>query len=106
IAGALNRLWRRRGRVFGDRYHAHDLKTPREVRHALCYVLQNARKHAAQARVFMPTNWIDPYSSARAFDGWRRRPSPPSAQEERPPVHAPTAWLLREGWRLHNLIAF
>lgn len=32
---------RRRGRVFADRYHAHILRTPREVRHALVYVMNN-----------------------------------------------------------------
>src|SRR5258706_5334783 len=45
IARALNRLWDRRGSVFGDRFHEHELRTPREVRNALVYVLQNLRKH-------------------------------------------------------------
>jgi len=31
----------RRGRVFSDRYHAHILRTPTEVRRALNYVLNN-----------------------------------------------------------------
>jgi REP element-mobilizing transposase RayT len=35
IAKALNRLWARKGKVFSDRYHAHILRTPREVRNAL-----------------------------------------------------------------------
>jgi hypothetical protein len=35
----------RGGAVWGDRFHARDLKTPREVRHALVYVLNNHRKH-------------------------------------------------------------
>lgn len=38
-------LRRRRGRVWGDRYHRHDLATPPEVRHALVYVLANGVKH-------------------------------------------------------------
>ncbi len=33
------------GSVFSDRYHAHQLKTPRETRAALLYVLQNWAKH-------------------------------------------------------------
>ena len=41
IAKGLNRVLRRRGRVWGDRYHARALRTPREVRNALVYVLQN-----------------------------------------------------------------
>ena len=35
IAQALNALWRRSGRVFADRFHAHALETPTEVRNAL-----------------------------------------------------------------------
>src|SRR5262245_59438547 len=66
IARALNKLWRRSGRVFADRYHARALETPREVRNALAYVLLNARKHGA---------WLasrpDPYSSGPSFEGWR-----------------------------------
>ena len=44
IARALNKHWGRRGKVFSDRYHEHVLRTPREVRNALAYVLHNARK--------------------------------------------------------------
>src|SRR6185436_10612300 len=48
IARALNRLWNRVGSVFSDRYHAHVLKTPREVRNALNYVFHNAARHGSQ----------------------------------------------------------
>jgi REP element-mobilizing transposase RayT len=65
IARALNRLWHRVGSVFSDRYHAHVLKTPREVRYALNYVLHNAARHGA--RLVGP----DPCSSGAWFDGWR-----------------------------------
>ena len=41
IARAVNRVLRRRGRVWIDRFHARALRTPREVRNALVYVLQN-----------------------------------------------------------------
>ena len=46
VARALNRAAGRSGPVWADRYHARDLRSPREVRNALCYVLLNARKHA------------------------------------------------------------
>ncbi|MEO8177864.1 MAG: transposase [Deltaproteobacteria bacterium] len=46
LALAINRHLERKGRLFVDRYHARALKTPREVRFALRYVLLNARKHA------------------------------------------------------------
>src|ERR1700704_247352 len=45
IAKALQRMMGRKGRVYGDRYHAHILKTPREVINARKYVLQNAQHH-------------------------------------------------------------
>jgi putative transposase len=95
VARALNRLWERRGSVFSDRFHARALRTPREVRSALLYVLQNARHHGLRLV------GIDPYSSGPWFDGWQialaRVPG-----DAGPPA---TTWLLREGWRRHGLIA-
>ena len=41
LARAVNRVLHRRGPVWGDRYHARALSTPRAVRHALVYVLMN-----------------------------------------------------------------
>ena len=49
LAKAVNRVFKRSGPVLADRYHVHVLRTPREVRNALAYVLLNARKHAARA---------------------------------------------------------
>ncbi len=68
IARALNRLWQRAGRIFADRYHAHALKHPAEVRRALAYVLQNARKHG------VPLTGVDGCSSGPWFEGWRDAP--------------------------------
>ena len=45
IARALNRVMGRSGRVIGDRYHAHVLRTLAEVRRARAYLLTNARRH-------------------------------------------------------------
>ena len=103
LARMINKLLGRRGRVFDHRYHTHVLKTPREVRNALVYVLNNARKHAKQYRIAVPSDWIDPMSSAAAFDGWRIAIEihPLGAS---PPVHPPGFWLLREGWRRRGLI--
>ncbi len=64
LARGLNRLWSRRGSVFADRFHARALQTPREVRHALVYVLQNARKHG------IGLQGPDACSSGPWFDGW------------------------------------
>ncbi|HEY4238881.1 MAG TPA: transposase [Kofleriaceae bacterium] len=77
-AKQINRVLGRKGRVFGDRYHSHVLKTPRETRNALVYVLNNWRKHGVQTETV-----IDPFSSADCFDGWREG-----------------AWEREEKWRL------
>jgi putative transposase len=45
LARSVNRLLFRRGALSADRWHGHALATPRAVRHALVYVLANAKKH-------------------------------------------------------------
>jgi len=101
IAKAINRGLARAGTVFADRYFAHILKTPLEVKRALAYVLENARKHGSMR------SGIDPCSSAPWFDG-RRRPIDSADIPEAPPGASPVArarsWLLRVGWRKHGLI--
>jgi REP element-mobilizing transposase RayT len=127
IGMAVNKLWKRRGPVLAERYHSRVLRSPTEVRRALVYVLNNARKHGA---------WIaprpDPYSSGPSFDGWRTgsagahstpslgsrvAPLVPPASVQRPPpcradgarwsdaaVSPPRTWLLTLGWRRLGLI--
>jgi REP element-mobilizing transposase RayT len=102
IARAVNRTFRRRGPVLDDRYHARALRTPTEVRRALAYVLQNARRHLAKlGRALPPADWMDPASSGRWFDGWRR-PLPPA--RDPPAIAAPRTWLAAVGWRRRGLI--
>jgi len=120
MARSLNRLWGRSGSVFADRFHEHELRTPREVRNALVYVLHNLRKHGI---------WLDgpdPLSSGPEFDGWgpkgvrgggSGRPAqvaPRGGIEARSPfahlraarAETPNAktWLLNVGWQRHGLI--
>jgi len=45
MAKALNRVMQRKGSVFDDRYYAHVLRTPTEVKNTLEYVRDNAKKH-------------------------------------------------------------
>lgn len=98
LARRLNALAQRSGRLFSDRYHAHILKTPREVRSTLAYVLNNARHHGLlRGR----DGRIDPYSSAGTFDGWRIRVAAPSFKI---PVSRARTWLLAQGWRRHGLL--
>ena len=42
VARGLNKHWKRKGKVFADRYHARILRTPKEARAALVYVMTNA----------------------------------------------------------------
>ena len=94
-AKAINRVLGRRGRVWSDRFHAHVLRTPREVRNALGYILNNVRKHMPGVR------GLDPRSSARFFDGWR---TAVARVIGRAPVVTPRTWLARMGWRRRGLI--
>lgn len=100
IARGLNRLWSRAGRVLADRFHSRILRTPREVRYALGYVLNNARKHGLRV------SGIDPCSSGSAFDGWRdrRRPAGRSEPTQRAITCVARSWLLTIGWRRHGRI--
>ena len=97
IAKALNKLWGRRGGVFADRYHDHVLRTPREVRHALCYVFHNARRHGLAL-----AGGLDAYCSGWWFDGWKETFTATDVPE-RPTAEART-WLLQIGWRRHRLL--
>jgi REP element-mobilizing transposase RayT len=103
LARAINRVANRKGKVFGDRYHARPLATPREVRNAWVYVLLNFRKHLDRRAS------IDPASSGFWFHGWKAtvESQPPGwTPDEGVPVGAPRTWLAKVGWRRHGLIAF
>jgi hypothetical protein len=107
LARAVNRVFGRSGPVLDGRYHHRLLRTPREVRRVLAYVLLNARRHLAKrSRASRATGrTLDPASSARWFDGWR--PAVASRIPEsrgRPEVARPRTWLLRAGWRRHGLV--
>jgi REP element-mobilizing transposase RayT len=107
LARAVQRAFRRRGPVLADRYHLRVLKTPREVRHALAYVLLNARKHWRERCGASPHERLDAASSGRWLDGWRRVPTsrePPSGPPESAEVAPPRTWLLSVGWRRHGLV--
>ena len=86
VARAANRVWKRRGAVIAERYHHRRLASPREVRHAIAYVLNNARKHWAGLR---SCRGIDPGCSGRWF--WGQAQDPPA-------VARPRFWLLAIGW--------
>jgi len=111
-ARAINEALGRKGRVFAYRYHATAISSPRQMRNALSYVLNNWRRHdedesseAAQRAA------LDPYSTALAFRGWREGvfaiPDGDArlAGYEPLPSAAPETWLLRVGWERHGPIS-
>ena len=106
IARALNRLWARGGALFAERYHARELRTPREVRNVLVYVFGNARRHGV-----VVSELLDPCSSADAFDGWKDAPLGPNGLRRPAGPGASTwlararTWLLSIGWRRRGLLS-
>ena len=121
IAKRLNQLLFRRGAVWADRWHGHALKTPREVRNALIYVLQNRRKHAhvsahaqshgasgRRARAAQPmrthSRALDPLSSAAWFSGFATALTANFRSIGPPAIANPQTWLLQVGWQRHGLI--
>jgi putative transposase len=94
VSKGLNELLGTRGSVWADRYHAHALKTPREVRNAIVYVIRNRAKHGGGVLV-------DPCSSARYFDGWGDEVGcpPPRGSPNDWPVAASETWLMNAGWK-------
>ncbi len=120
IARRVNALVSRRGKLWADRFFSRELKSPRVVRNALAYVLNNFRKHGAAG-----ISRIDPYSSAPYFAGFRglaglapcqlpsssvflltpRGVPPPELLEHVPVVPART-WLGNVGWRRSPAVGF
>ena len=93
IARGLNQMMGRAGPVFADRYDAHVLRTPAEVRNAVRYVLGNFESHAVRrGELASPTGWVDPFSSAAA----RGPRQAQLALFEEAPTAPPETWLLRK----------
>jgi putative transposase len=98
VAVRINKrvLGRRRGRVWGDRYHRRDLTSPRQVRNTLVYVLANHLKHGET-----DAGLLDPCSSGPWWDGWIHILEPPPLPN---PVERAETWLLGRGWQRLGLI--
>ena len=95
------------GKVLKARYHAHILKTPTEVKHAIRYVVFNLAKHKSCPPM------VDPHSSVHLLEGleqvvsagkYRRleaelRYRPAWGQSMAEALAQPATWLLAVGWR-------
>jgi hypothetical protein len=92
IARGINANLGARGSVFADRYHARALRTPREVRHALVYVLHNHKHHFTGPGCPAP---LDPLSSAPYFHGCVAQ----TDLSRSAPITSAKTWLLRVGWQ-------
>ncbi len=114
IARYVNDLLSRSGPLWAGRSHQRALKSPREVRNALIYVLTNFRKHERRAS----PKGVDPYTSAAWFDGWQPRnvvgipppfaeaaPWPTTGLQSRHDDFGARSWLLRVGWKKLGLLS-
>ncbi|MBV8760663.1 MAG: transposase [Deltaproteobacteria bacterium] len=108
-ARRLNSALMRKGKLFAHRYHARALKTPREARNVLAYVLLNRKHHDAEKRY--GRFWIDPCSSAAWSGAWAERVRTDDVWKRelvaQPwPTAPPATWLLATGWKRHGLLRF
>lgn len=94
---AARRLTGGRGAVFAGRYHMRVLKTPRQTKNALAYVLLNHSKHQGAKP------YVDNKSSAVFFGDWRALLGDRYRIDESPPrpdyLTDAQSWLGRVGWR-------
>ena len=107
FALAVNRVFKRTGKVIAGRYHVQLLTSPQQVRNALRYVLLNIRKHFKQRSGHAPPVKIDEASSGSQFDGWRASPMSlrvKASTQEEVGVAKAASWLLSKGWRRRGLI--
>ena len=96
FAKQLNKLLgRRRGKVWGDRFHSRELASPSEVRNALVYVFRNLARHGTHLH---GDGNVDQLSSAPRFTGWRRRVFTLHDDADSWPAPRLRTWLLRRGW--------
>jgi REP element-mobilizing transposase RayT len=102
FAKRLNMMLHRKGNVWDDRYHRHDLKTPLETVRGVGYLFNNYAHHGEWS---YGDGVLDPFSTAWLYDGWDE--SKPhfifhESEHWKFPVSRAETWLLREGWKKHD----
>jgi len=58
VARRLNRRLGRKGKVFADRFHAVPVRSPRQLRNTLCYVLNNGSPVAPAESWLLKRGWL------------------------------------------------
>jgi putative transposase len=104
LARRLNALFGRKGTLFAERYHARQIRTPRQARAALRYVLDNYRRHEAQRGRTLPARWVDPFSSAPFFDGWKGTTVTADEHVGDDATRPAKRWVLTTGWKRRGLL--
>lgn len=112
LAGRFGKIVRRhahrlgakqKGRVFLGRYHLRVIRSSRQMRNTLEYVLLNKAKHSKLVE------HLDPFSSGRFFNDWRallkarfrsliQEECASIPTEQLVPFGQPRSWLCRVGW--------
>jgi REP element-mobilizing transposase RayT len=98
VTKKLNIALGRGGTVWADRYHVEVLTMPTQVRNALCYVLNNWRRHGVDRGA---TVRVDHFSTGYFFHGWKERGPlavDPSDHDLLPSATAQTR-LIKDGWK-------
>jgi putative transposase len=94
---SVRRLAGGKGSVFNGRYHLQVLKSPRQTKNAMAYVLLNHSKHQGAKP------YVDEKSSAVLFGDWRALLGDRYRIDESPPrpqyLSDAESWLGRVGWR-------
>jgi REP element-mobilizing transposase RayT len=102
LARRINKVLGRTGKVFAYRYHTTMLTSPRQTRNAICYVINNWRRHNEDERSYFDRDArIDRFSSGVQFRGWSDfRLDPLALPADYVPlgVARPQTWLLDVGW--------
>jgi len=98
LARNLNKLWKRRGRVFPERFYDSVLRSPRQVHNALKYVLNNRLKYGGHTKFAGNAPQPDRYSSGRYFDGWLDAPTDFAPDLNGAPIVA-ACWKIKHGWK-------
>ena len=100
---ALAKYGRRRGTVFPDRYHPVRIGSPTQARNAICYVVNNWRRHRRDVDKDTRLWEVGYFSSGPSFRGWKECETSPMPFDWPPtyeplPVSRPETWVLEKGW--------